>query len=72
MDTSGVWIGLELLDPDSESSRRCTWHGDRADPCRELPVTGVPDRRGNRWSACAQAAVAVAADRGVPLPSGPA
>ncbi|MET7366655.1 hypothetical protein ABZS61_12630 [Streptomyces sp. NPDC005566] len=72
MESSGVWIGLELLDPDSESSTRCTWHGDRTNPCRKEPVTGVLDRRGYRWSACAEAAAAVAADRGVPLPPGPA
>ncbi|MFD9502112.1 hypothetical protein [Streptomyces sp. NPDC060035] len=70
MDSSGVRIGLELLAPDSESSTRCTWHGDGANPCQEQPVTGVLDRGGNRWSACAQAAGAVAADRGVPLPPG--
>ncbi|MDX2702015.1 hypothetical protein PV350_04040 [Streptomyces sp. PA03-6a] len=69
MEKSAVWIDLSELDPGSLSAARCTWHGDRAHPCTADPVTGVVDRAGKRFSACAQAARAVAADRGVPLPA---
>lgn len=68
MDETSVWIPLSALAAGSVSAVRCTWHGDKAYPCQEARVTGVLDRRGSRWSACASAAGAVAADRGVPLP----
>ncbi|MEU4092673.1 hypothetical protein [Streptomyces sp. NPDC026673] len=70
MDESGVWLDLCELPATSASRGRCTWHGDSARPCPHRPVVGVRDRGGARWSACAAAARAVAADRGVPLPPG--
>lgn len=72
-DSADVWLRYpDDLDLTSVSRRkgRCTWHGDREKPCTEPPVVAVRDRSGARWAVCLRAARAVAADRGVALPSG--
>ena len=72
MEGTDVWLRYPVdLRPDSVSRRegRCTWHGDRESPCGEEPVVVVQDRAGRRWATCLRGARAVAADRGVPLPS---
>lgn len=70
MDDTSVWFSLAELPATSQSAQRCTWHGDRDHPCQRDPVTGVYDSAGSRWSACPDAARAIAARLGVPLPPG--